>query len=305
MDRVGCSSRVRDDLEHALSAGQKVTAKIQWLPGLRSHENAWLHCTPLQSAGNIGVWMIILVDEEEEFAEPAPAPASAPVQNVIDKPALNDIPQPTPWESIKHYQQADGNHGSSSTSNSSQTAFSEPIKPTVEKVIPLHKKALDSVPLPYVSSKAKSDTGPSNSASKLRHGVATRSPHDAEESRSVDDEFNLPIQGRRKTEGKSYSYESVLDHGVSIDHDYNITGSRGKDRSTSSDSLDNTVPSISQAQDLKWRQININATHAGVPGHGGRAPIKLPGRPKIEEKQRAPVWKTKKSLSPYGVLFED
>ncbi|KAL9038196.1 MAG: hypothetical protein Q9214_005383, partial [Letrouitia sp. 1 TL-2023] len=303
MDRVRCSSRVRDELEHALSSGQKVTAKIQWLPGLRSHGSAWLHCTPLQNAGIIGVWMIILVDEGEESAEPAPAPAP-PVQDFIDKPAPSDIPQPTPWESIKHYQQADGNHGSSSTSNSSQTAFSDPIKPTVEKVIPLHRKALESVPLPFVSSKAKPDAGPSKSASKLRPGIESLSPHDAE-VRSVDDEFELPIQGRRKTKGKNYSYESVFDHGVSTDHDYNMTSSRGKGMSASSDSHDNTAPSISQAQDLKWRQININATHAGVTGNGGRAPIKLPGRPKVEENQRPPVWKTKKSLSPYEVLFED
>lgn len=309
LDRVGCSSRVREELEHALSAGQKVTAKIQWLPGLRSHESAWLHCTPLQSNGIIGVWMIILVDEEEEFAEPPPpsAPATAPalVQDFTDKPASGDIPQPTPWESIKHYQQADGNHGSSSTSDSSQTAFSDPIKPSVERVTPLHRKALEPVPLTFVSSKAKSDTDPSISALKLRHGVATRSPHDAEEFQSVEDEFDLPIQGRRKPKEKSYSYESVLDHRVSTNYVYNRTGSRGKDMSTSSDSLDNTVPSISQAQDLKWRQININRTHTGRPGRDGQAPVKLPGHPKIEENQRRPVWKTKKSLSPYGVLFDD
>ncbi|KAL9613411.1 MAG: hypothetical protein Q9167_002059 [Letrouitia subvulpina] len=305
MDRVGCSSRVREELEHALSAGQKVTAQVQWLPGLRSHGSAWLHCTPLQSAGIIGVWMIILVDERDEFIEPAPAPASAPVQGVVDRRAPSDIPQPTPWESIKHYQQADGNNGSSSASNSSQTTFSDPIKPVVEKAIPLHRKALDSVPLPFVPSKAKTDTSPSGSAFKLRSRAATRSPHDAEESRSVDDEFDLPIQGRRKAKLESYSYESVLDHSGSTNHDHIMTGSRGKSVSASSDSHDNTVPSIFQAQDLKWRQIDNNATHTGVLRRGGRAPIKLPGRPNVEEYQRQPVWKTKKSLSPYGVLFED
>ena len=68
MDRVGGSLRVRDELSAALAEGRGVTAKIRWVS--RSDEdgrNRWIHCTPLLgSNGQIGVWMVVLVDDDEE-----------------------------------------------------------------------------------------------------------------------------------------------------------------------------------------------------------------------------------------------
>ncbi|TKA62022.1 hypothetical protein B0A55_11125 [Friedmanniomyces simplex] len=70
LNRIGGSSRVRTDLSAALSEGRGVTAKIRWLS--RADESGegegrprWIHCTPLLGhSGAVGVWMVILVDEE-------------------------------------------------------------------------------------------------------------------------------------------------------------------------------------------------------------------------------------------------
>lgn len=66
MNRIGGSERVRDELVAALADGRGVTAKIRWVS--RSDDegrNRWVHCTPLVGAnGNIGVWMVVLVDDE-------------------------------------------------------------------------------------------------------------------------------------------------------------------------------------------------------------------------------------------------
>ncbi|KAF2022268.1 hypothetical protein BU24DRAFT_332765, partial [Aaosphaeria arxii CBS 175.79] len=75
LDRIGGSSRVRDSVAEALADGTRgVTAKIRWLstaaPSLadRSEEGRprWIHCTPLLGqSGSVGVWMVVLVDDEK------------------------------------------------------------------------------------------------------------------------------------------------------------------------------------------------------------------------------------------------
>ena len=67
LNRIGGSSRVRADLAAALGEGRGVTAKIRWLTkadedGDGEGRPRWIHCTPLRGA--VGVWMIVLVDEE-------------------------------------------------------------------------------------------------------------------------------------------------------------------------------------------------------------------------------------------------
>lgn len=66
MNKIGGSSRVREELTQALADGRGVTAKVRWItksdPEGRSR---WIHCTPLiGSNGAIGVWMIVVVDDE-------------------------------------------------------------------------------------------------------------------------------------------------------------------------------------------------------------------------------------------------
>lgn len=70
LNRIGGSSRVRADLGAALAEGRGVTAKIRWLSrpdqdGEGDGRPRWIHCTPLLGhSGSVGVWMIVLVDEE-------------------------------------------------------------------------------------------------------------------------------------------------------------------------------------------------------------------------------------------------
>jgi hypothetical protein len=69
LSRIGGSTRVRDELTAALASGRGVTAKIRWLSGRRGEEHEgrprWIHCTPLLGKnGSVGVWMIVLVDED-------------------------------------------------------------------------------------------------------------------------------------------------------------------------------------------------------------------------------------------------
>ncbi|KAM3418361.1 hypothetical protein BST61_g4360 [Cercospora zeina] len=70
LNRIGGSSRVRTDLAAALAEGRGVTAKIRWLTrpdeaGEGEGRPRWIHCTPLLGhSGAVGVWMVVLVDEE-------------------------------------------------------------------------------------------------------------------------------------------------------------------------------------------------------------------------------------------------
>ncbi|KAL9105090.1 MAG: hypothetical protein Q9163_000008 [Psora crenata] len=68
MDKIGGSPRVRDELSNALAEGRGVTAKIRWVPRVDEEgRNRWIHCTPLiGSNGQIGVWMVVLVDDDQD-----------------------------------------------------------------------------------------------------------------------------------------------------------------------------------------------------------------------------------------------
>ncbi|KAI9735665.1 MAG: hypothetical protein M1834_001681 [Cirrosporium novae-zelandiae] len=66
MKKIGGSPQIQEELATALSEGRGVTAKVRWIS--RYDEvgyNRWIHCTPLVgSNGQIGVWMIVVVDDE-------------------------------------------------------------------------------------------------------------------------------------------------------------------------------------------------------------------------------------------------
>ena len=65
---------MRESVRDALADGSRgVTAKIRWLPhAVHDLENSyeegrprWIHCTPLLGqSGSVGIWMIVIVDEE-------------------------------------------------------------------------------------------------------------------------------------------------------------------------------------------------------------------------------------------------
>ena len=69
MEKIGGSSRVREELSTALAEGRGVTAKIRWVSRVDEEgRNRWIHCTPLiGSNGQIGVWIVILVDDDQEI----------------------------------------------------------------------------------------------------------------------------------------------------------------------------------------------------------------------------------------------
>lgn len=66
MAKIGGSGRVRDELTQALADGRGVTAKVRWVTKQDVEgRNRWIHCTPLiGSNGAIGVWMVVIVDDE-------------------------------------------------------------------------------------------------------------------------------------------------------------------------------------------------------------------------------------------------
>lgn len=68
MNKIGGSNRVRDELTAAFADGRGVTAKVRWITkGDEEGRNKWIHCTPLiGSNGQIGVWMVVIVDDDKE-----------------------------------------------------------------------------------------------------------------------------------------------------------------------------------------------------------------------------------------------
>ncbi|XPS71536.1 hypothetical protein M3J09_003718 [Ascochyta lentis] len=96
LDRIGGSDRVRESVRDALADGSRgVTAKIRWLSHAvqnleTSYEEGrprWIHCTPLLGqSGSVGIWMIVIVDEEKH-AQPNRRFRQAP-------PVANDVRRP-------------------------------------------------------------------------------------------------------------------------------------------------------------------------------------------------------------------
>lgn len=66
MSKIGGSNRVRDELTAAFAEGRGVTAKVRWITKTDDDgRNKWIHCTPLLGVnGQIGVWMVVIVNEE-------------------------------------------------------------------------------------------------------------------------------------------------------------------------------------------------------------------------------------------------
>jgi len=80
MARIGGSNRVREELTQALADGRGVTAKVRWVSKQDMEgRNRWIHCTPLLgSNGAIGVWMVVIVDDEREGKRYKTAPPVDP-----------------------------------------------------------------------------------------------------------------------------------------------------------------------------------------------------------------------------------
>ncbi|KAJ5151260.1 uncharacterized protein N7482_010512 [Penicillium canariense] len=68
LSRIGSSSAVKEELMAAMQHGHSVTARIKWVTRFNNEgRDRWVHCTPLYANnGEVGVWMIVIVDEDEE-----------------------------------------------------------------------------------------------------------------------------------------------------------------------------------------------------------------------------------------------
>ena len=99
LDRIGGSSHVKNELEQALEEGRGVTARIRWISRAgREGRSRWIHFTPLlRSDGQIGVWVAVLVDDEEDTEAKGKSGIVASPDIRIGKPT---VPQPVLQQNI-------------------------------------------------------------------------------------------------------------------------------------------------------------------------------------------------------------
>ncbi|KAL5384133.1 hypothetical protein DPSP01_005607 [Paraphaeosphaeria sporulosa] len=94
LDRIGGNTRVRNSVAEALTDSSRgVTAKIRWLSTATAdldegqHEEGrprWIHCTPLLGqSGAVGVWMVVLVDDEKQTGPARRFRQAPPVPNDV------------------------------------------------------------------------------------------------------------------------------------------------------------------------------------------------------------------------------
>ncbi len=260
MSKIGGSTRVRDELSHALEVGRKVTAKVQWKSKTAPKSRArWIHCTPLLGVNDtIGVWMVILVDDEDEGdSDPEPA---APAQQTNSDLGPNHTAPAIPWDHESDKNQSTG--VSTMIWSDSDSRHHQEEEPKAQGRKPFFRQP--------------SDFG----ESKQSHFMTRAGPRIA---------------------GTAYSFISTNDGRMSIDEGSSIRGNGSRPTSSSS-----TVIPLQTYMQPKVK-------FAGQPSMDGdgvhKPPINMPYRPSMDDDgngmSRPPARRTYKSLSPYGVLFQD
>ena len=320
MSQLGGSQRVRDDLEQALEVGRKVTAKVQWISKTaQSAPSKWIHCTPLLGInGLIAVWMVILVDDvEAEEKQRAPVPVE---QNLPNESGARTA-EALPWDTVG----APGLSGTigngfgegSGSSNASRAAPSDAGSKNSNESIPpipernrLRKGMPTSMRRPSDGAKNATVT-PFATKSDPRYRVKVWSGTEGEKQEQSMEEnarpkpwqprfgqppdivgtgytpFSTATRPGPRINGRAYSFNSNSEHGISAD-DERANGSTGSDRPTSQGS--SNAPSRSSGHPV------------GLPIHTlGSATTKLQNGAESRPFTR----KTYKSLSPYGVLFDE
>ncbi|KAI1133905.1 hypothetical protein F5Y05DRAFT_253637 [Hypoxylon sp. FL0543] len=86
MSRIGGAQALRDEIAQAFADGRRVTVKVRWVTKRDSYgKGRWIHTTPLfGSNGAVGVWMVVLIDDDEE-AVPRRARDAPPVDSNVGK----------------------------------------------------------------------------------------------------------------------------------------------------------------------------------------------------------------------------
>lgn len=97
---IGGSARIRQHLTNALEIGRKVTAKVVWQCGDGEEDRlCWIHCTPLLGANNvIGVWMVILVDTDEDIDKEEMTKPPTVIQDYDSFAGSTYTAAITPWD---------------------------------------------------------------------------------------------------------------------------------------------------------------------------------------------------------------
>ena len=316
MGQIGGSSRVRSELEKALEAGRKVTAKVQWISKpAHNTRSRWIHCTPLLGVNSlIAVWMVILVDDDNDHG----SRDRAPLEAQLSEQSAFKTTEVSPWDSTNESDSAgDARNGLDATSvspSASQTKLANRDRrrpPSLTPALPERNRLRKPRPEPenllseyYDENRASSaKIAPFASNTDLRYNVSIWSDTQELNPGLVKDS-SKPAQGKPRfgdppdivesnvsqsstrpgprINGKAYSFNSASEHGISADGEpaKGKEDERSVSRSSSSAATRTSGPSI---------QLRGEASVSGE-SHGN-----------VER----PTRKTYKSLSPYGVLFND
>lgn len=316
MGQIGGSQKVRDDLAHALEIGRKVTAKVQWISKpANDTRSRWIHCTPLLGVNSlIAVWMVILVNDADDGQKrPSQAPPGPSIVDYADSTTAAILP----WTSIENSGTSgvvrdglgtdiinrSGSQGSFDGQNDNRTGRRPPrnLVPVAPERNRLRKEREGPERFPSGSSQshgASAITAPFASKTDSRYNVSIWS--ESQEPKASASKERLLKQGKPllgepsdiagsnlapfavrpgpRINGKAYSLNSASERGISANDD----ATHGNDDERPS----------SQSSSL-------------APMRGTGPPIHLPFSEHSREDDRPPTRKTYKSLSPYGVLFND
>ena len=310
LSQIGGSARVRKDLACALEAGRKVTARVHWISKPANDTRPkWIHCTPLLGINSlIAVWMIILVDDDDQIQKHHEPSVGRPADSQV-KPNTAAV---SPWESVDDFV---------SSKPARQDAIPNPQSPTmIQADIAVHDDTRPYNPNPTVPERnriRKERQGTDKSLSKSskdartsatvapfaankesRYNVSIWSENTSPDADTATTKQNksgrprfcqspdiaganippLTIRPGPRINGKAYSFDSTSEHGISPENDSTNGSESGRPNSRSSSS---------------------------APSRNNASPINLPGQSgQGKEAERPPTRKTYKSLSPYGVLFD-
>lgn len=246
-----------------VAVGRKVTAKVQWLSKTAPKSRArWMHCTPLLGVNDaIGVWMVILVDDDDERDDDQEHDSAEKHSSSI-KMGSDCTADALPWDAERQKSRSTG------------------VSTTI-----------------WSDGDDSKNQGEDNARPKPRRPLF-RQPSD------VGEPMQQPFMVRPgpKIAGKAYSFSSINDGRMSADDGYSIRGDGSRPTSSSS--------TMTPIQSTMQPKVRI----AGRPSMDGdsvrRPPVNMPYRPSVDEAGdemlgRPPARRTYKSLSPYGILFED
>ena len=261
---------MRNDLARALEVGRKVTAKVQWLSKTPPKSRArWIHCTPLLGVSDaIGVWMVILVDDDVEIEKKRDElPVEARQESST---ASNYTSAALPWDTEVKKAQSTG---------VSTTIWSE-----------------------AASNKGALEEGVPNPKGKKPRRPLLRQPSDVGEPGQTST-LGMPVTVRSgpKIAGKAYSFTSAHEE-ARLSTDEELLGNGSRPSTSESDIMVNQ-----KSTQPKVKIAGRPSTH--TEGFVKLAPINMPYR-SIQSGDDGsegglPVRRTYKSLSPYGILFED